>query len=212
MQRHEILSLAQSLTQVALQMAGEYREAPLIGADRAEKAKQILALAKRRHDHDARRERGCRGPRPSGEEASRQAARPSLRAGGDRRGAAGRLPLAAVALASVALVFAGCGGETNPDAPQEAAAGLFGGVPLRRATCSEWNDATVRDRLGVLGDLKALRGDQITGPGVRGYGSVLDDDLAYNLFQSRCNIPNSESFLLYKLYGFAAGFAGGPPE
>ena len=56
-----------------------------------------------------------------------------------------------------------------------------------------------------------MRGDQVTGPGIRGYGSVLDDDLAYNLFQSRCNIPNSESFLLYKLYGFAAGFAGGPP-
>ena len=115
-------------------------------------------------------------------------------------------------IAGLALALTGCGGETDPGAPQEAAAGLFGGVPLRRATCAEWNDAAVRDRLAVLGDLKALRGDQITGPGIRGYGSVLDDDLAYGLFESRCHIPNSESFLLYKLYGFAAGFAGEPPE
>jgi hypothetical protein len=125
---------------------------------------------------------------------------------------AGRRSLGAAALASLVLVFAGCGGETNPDAPQEAAAGLFGGVPLRRATCSEWNDATVSERLGVLGDLKVMRGDQITGPGIRGYGSVLPDDLAYNLFESRCHIPNSDTFLLYKLYGFAAGFAGTAPE
>ena len=120
--------------------------------------------------------------------------------------------LGAAALAGLALLVAGCGGETDPNAPQQAAAGLFGGVPLRRATCAEWNDAGVRDRLAVLGDLRTLRSDQITGQGVRGYGSVLDDELAYNLFQSRCHIPNSESFLLYKLYGFAAGFAGGPPE
>ena len=115
-------------------------------------------------------------------------------------------------IAGLALALAGCGGETDPAAPQEAAAGLFGGVPLRRATCAEWNDAAVRERLAVLGDLKALRGDQITGPGIRGYGSVLDDDLAYDLFESRCQIPNSDSFLLYKLYGFAAGFAGVSPE
>ena len=113
---------------------------------------------------------------------------------------------------SFALLGTGCGGETDPAAPQEAAAGLFGGVPLRRATCAEWNQATVDSRLDVLADLRALRGEQITGPGVRGYGSVLDDDLAYELFESRCDIPNSDSFLLYKLYGFAAGFAGGAPE
>ena len=114
-------------------------------------------------------------------------------------------------MVSLALVVPGCGGETDPAAPQEATAGLFGGVPLRRATCAEWNDAGVSDRLAVLGDLRTLRGDQITGQGIRGYGSVLDDELAYRLFQSRCQIPNSDSFLLYKLYGFAAGFAGEAP-
>ena len=115
-------------------------------------------------------------------------------------------------MASLALVLAGCGGETDPAAPREATAGLFGGVPLRRATCAEWNDAGVKDRLSVIGDLRALRGDQITGRGIRGYGSVLGDEFAYDLFESRCQIPNSESFLLYKLYGFAAGFAGRAPE
>ena len=113
---------------------------------------------------------------------------------------------------SLAILGSGCGGETDPEAPGKAAAGLFGGVPLRRATCAEWNEAAVQDRLAVLGDLRALRGDQITGPGIQGYGSVLDDDLAYDLFQSRCQIPNSDSFLLYKLYGFAAGFVGEAPE
>ena len=123
-----------------------------------------------------------------------------------------RLSLGAAGLAGLLIALAGCGGETNPDAPQEAAAGLFGGVPLRRATCAEWNDATVQSRLEVLGDLKTLRSDQITGRGIRGQGSVLDDDLAYDLFESRCKIPNSESFLLYKLYGFAAGFVGRAPD
>jgi hypothetical protein len=85
-------------------------------------------------------------------------------------------------------------------------------VPLRVATCADWERADVASRLDVLDELRGLRGEQISGRGAgRGYGSVLDDDLAYRLFEGRCRLPNSESFLLYKLYSFAAGFAGEEP-
>ena len=120
------------------------------------------------------------------------------------------LRLVALALA-IATVGAGCGGEPDPRASEGAGIGFFGGVPLRRATCAEWNDADVQARLAVIDDLEVMRSDQITGRGIRGQGSVLDRNLAYDLFQSRCQISNSDSFLLYKLYGFAAGFAGTAP-
>ncbi len=86
------------------------------------------------------------------------------------------------------------------------------GVPLRVATCADWSRADDAARFGVLEELRGFRGDQITGRGGgSGYGSVLDDDLAYRLFESRCALPNSETFLLYRLYSFAAGFAGQEP-
>jgi hypothetical protein len=84
-------------------------------------------------------------------------------------------------------------------------------VPLRRATCADWREADAHGRLAVLAQLRVIRADQITGRGVRGQGTVLSNELAYDLFENRCKLPNSDSYLLYKLYSFAAGFAGIPP-
>jgi hypothetical protein len=101
------------------------------------------------------------------------------------------------------LCVAGCGGQ--PDPAQEYALG----VPMRAATCADWKRAGPAARGNALDELRALRHDQISGRGAgRGYGSVLNDDLAYRLFENRCKLPNAESYLLYRLYSFAAGFAG----
>ena len=103
-------------------------------------------------------------------------------------------------------LLAGCGGDADPGLEFAL------GVPMRQATCAEWKKADPRQREHALEELRALRGDQISGRGAgRGYGSVLRDDVAYRLFDSRCRLPNSQSFLLYKLYSFAAGFVGEPP-
>lgn len=71
-------------------------------------------------------------------------------------------------------------------------------------------------RLDFLDELRDFRSGevqgQISGRGAgRGFGSVLPDELALRLFDSRCKLPASDSFLLYKLYSFAAGFAGEAP-
>jgi hypothetical protein len=110
-----------------------------------------------------------------------------------------------IAGAGCALV-AGCGGDADPSSEHAL------GVPMRQATCGEWEKADPRSRQQALEELRAIRSDQVSGRGAgRGYGSVLKDDLAYRLFDSRCELPNSESFLLYKLYSFSAGFVGEAP-
>jgi hypothetical protein len=40
---------------------------------------------------------------------------------------------------------------------------------------------------------------------------VLEEEQAYDLFQAYCKQPFARGFLLYKLYGRAAGFAGQAP-
>jgi hypothetical protein len=104
-------------------------------------------------------------------------------------------------------LLAGCGGDSDPGLEYAL------GVPMRQATCAEWKKAGPRQREHALEELRALRGDQISGRGAgRGYGSVLRDKDAYRLFASRCRLPQSQSFLLYKLYSFAAGFVGEAPS
>ncbi len=83
------------------------------------------------------------------------------------------------------------------------------GVPVWQASCTEWKKAPPHDRRATLVEMKAVRRQQLSGRGVgQGYGSVLNDDVAYRLFDERCKAPGSEQFLLYRLYGFAAGFVG----
>ena len=80
-------------------------------------------------------------------------------------------------------------------------------VPLGQLTCSDWNGATARDRRAVLEQLRAnrLQADRA------GQGSVLDEDYAHRLLENRCSLPGSDAFVVYKLYAFAAGFAGTSP-
>ena len=112
-------------------------------------------------------------------------------------------------LIAAALLLGGCEDDTASNEASEYALG----VPVWQASCAEWKRADPRARDSALAEMRSVRGQQLSGRGVgRGYGSVLKDDLAYRLFDNRCELPGSDAFLLYRLYGFAAGFAGEAPE
>jgi hypothetical protein len=118
------------------------------------------------------------------------------------------------AIAACALTLASCGGSSGtPVGSDDRLAGRGDeiDVPLGQATCADWNEASVEARRDVLGQLRSNRAQPITGGGVRGQGSVLDEDFAYRLLENRCSHPAADSFLLYKLYGYAAAFAGSAP-
>ncbi len=108
-----------------------------------------------------------------------------------------------------ALLLGGCEDDTSSNEASEYALG----VPVWQASCAEWERADPQARAAALDEMKSVRRQQLSGRNVgRGYGSVLKDDVAYRLFDDRCELPNSDGFLLYRLYGFAAGFAGEAPE
>lgn len=117
----------------------------------------------------------------------------------------------AVPLALIALALGACASSSNKESKDKQRYAL--GVPVWAASCAEWKKATPEARKETLVEMEAVRRQQLSGRNVgRGYGSVLEDDVAYRLFDDRCRAPGSESFLLYRLYGFAAGFVGQPGE
>jgi hypothetical protein len=70
----------------------------------------------------------------------------------------------------------------------------------------------VATRLAVIRQLRDIAGGEVAGSaGSVGRGGVLDDKQAYDLFQGYCKEHFARAFLLYKLYGRAAGFAGQAP-
>ena len=123
-----------------------------------------------------------------------------------------RLHWAAVFACATAVAACGDDGSSSPGAGNRFAA-QGGGleVPLGQATCKDWDGATIQARQDLLAQLRANRAQPITGGGVEGRGSVLEDDFAYEFFENRCAHPASDSFLLYKLYGYAAAFGGTAP-
>jgi len=101
----------------------------------------------------------------------------------------------------------------RPAAPQQAVSydGAWARRPLGLYTCRDWRgaDATLRTRL--LARLHRWNGGAVEGDRLTGYGSVLTDDQAAALFDSRCSASYADGFALYKMYGQAAGFAGIAP-
>jgi hypothetical protein len=51
----------------------------------------------------------------------------------------------------------------------------------------------------------------VTGKGVAARGAVLPDSEARRLFDNYCSQHFARAFVLYKLYGEAAGFTGADP-
>ncbi len=84
-------------------------------------------------------------------------------------------------------------------------------TPLGRYTCAIWRGASAPVRAGILRRLRNWVGGPVTGRRLVGYGSVLPDGRASALFDARCTGAPASPFVLYRIYGPAAAFAGVAP-
>jgi hypothetical protein len=116
----------------------------------------------------------------------------------------------ALALAAIAAVLAGCGGQANGDnAPEEASDPegvgeiVTAGSTAQFATCRDWRKGTRRERYETIEDLRG----QLTPQTSETEESDLSDENAYELFQHSCAAESSDSLRLYKLYARFAAFA-----
>jgi hypothetical protein len=106
-----------------------------------------------------------------------------------------------------AVRLGGCGG--GPRAPTGSADTKP--IVLQLFNCADWQRAGDATRREVIRRLRAVNGGEVSGRGVSGRGAVLPDAAAYRLFATYCDQRFARSFVLYKLYGRAAGFAGVAP-
>ena len=119
---------------------------------------------------------------------------------------------AAAVLAACIAVAAGCGGEDEaPRSALDRPEGLPADFNLQLFNCADWKQAGEPVRRYVLDQLHSLGNDQVSGPDVRGRGSVLTDAQATQMFNSTCANPRARGFVLYKLYAFSRGFRGSSP-
>ncbi len=94
------------------------------------------------------------------------------------------------------------------------AGGLVSAVPGSRKllslfTCADWRRAGGALRTSVLRRLAAFTGGPVAvGGAFVGRGSVLTDEQATAFFDGRCDSGLPDSLALYKMYGYAAAFAG----
>ena len=111
-----------------------------------------------------------------------------------------------------ALIAGGCGGSSSgPPAGTGVGVGITAAPPVALFNCNDWNRADPQTRFSTVAKIREFVGGQVTGANANGSGSVLDDEDAFNLFEQYCGEDYAGHFLLYKLYGRAAGFAGHPP-
>ena len=106
----------------------------------------------------------------------------------------------------VAATLAGCMGSEDSGQPrQPPSAGARIGAPLQLVDCTDWREATPRERMGTVRALRRFAGGRTGSPG--GRGRVLDDDRAYEMFENYCKNDFARGFKLYKLYTRAAAFS-----
>jgi hypothetical protein len=114
--------------------------------------------------------------------------------------------LATPAAIAALLVLNGCGGETAQGPSDEVGPVLA--APINLADCTDWNDGTPDERLGTIEQIENYVGGPASGTGT-GTGVVLEDERAYDLFETACEPEYARGFRLYKLYSRAAAFGGG---
>ena len=78
---------------------------------------------------------------------------------------------------------------------------------VRTANCNLWLALDRTDRTRLVVGLRNFFGGRVDAPGAR--GQVLPDKYAYTLLSSYCRQPFAGAFMLYRLYGNAAGFTAG---
>lgn len=114
------------------------------------------------------------------------------------------------AVLACALVVAGCGGSDDGDAGSTGPpASLPADFNIQVFACKDWQKADADVRRYAIGRIRDITGGEVSGTG--GRGTVLSDEQAHRLFDNRCSDTAAGGFVLYKLYGHAAGFAGGAP-
>jgi hypothetical protein len=114
----------------------------------------------------------------------------------------GRAAALLVALVLAAGVAAGCS-DSGGD-PPVTGAGTGIDVPLRLADCTDWNAASVAEKLGTVARIETFAGGPTGSPA--GYGSTIPRERAYDLLEGWCDNEFARSFKLYKLYARSAAF------
>jgi hypothetical protein len=105
----------------------------------------------------------------------------------------------------IAAPLAGCGGSTPSDGSDVGIGGSLG-APINLADCTDWQQASVDERLGTIEQIREFVGGPVAG--TKGRGVALDDEEAYELFENYCENEFARGFKLYKLYSRAAAFSG----
>ncbi len=107
----------------------------------------------------------------------------------------------AAALAAAALPACG---DDDAGAPPVELGGPSIDVRLELASCEDWKDATVEERLGTIAQIENFVGGPVGNDA--GTGNLLDQDTAYDILEGQCEAEYARGFLLYKLYTRAAAF------
>jgi hypothetical protein len=101
------------------------------------------------------------------------------------------------------VVVGGCGG--SPPGKPAAPARTQARAPASTANCAYWRVVDRNDRVAVIQAIRSFAGGPVgSASGKR--GAVLDDDVAYRVFDSFCTRDLATHFKLYKLYTRAAAF------
>jgi hypothetical protein len=116
-----------------------------------------------------------------------------------------RSPLVASAGIATTLLFAvsGCGGAPAANPAGGAGPAGLSGAPIQSATCGDWRNATVEERIATVKALQEAAGPK---PGQE-HGATLPDERAYEIIDHDCRLDVARGFLLYELYNRAASFA-----
>jgi hypothetical protein len=83
--------------------------------------------------------------------------------------------------------------------------------PLSQFTCADWESSGTVAKRAIARRLTVFVGAAFASRGFAGWGTVLPYAQSEMLFDTRCRTRGSDHFLLYKLYGFEAAFAGLAP-
>lgn len=110
------------------------------------------------------------------------------------------LVIAVVAL--VALVPAACGSDEQPTAAPQGVGEARAGSVAALASCRDWRDGTVPERLATIEDLRTY----VEGDDGAGEVPTLSDEDAYELFERACAPGYAAGFKLYKVYARGAAF------
>jgi hypothetical protein len=104
-------------------------------------------------------------------------------------------------------------GGSGFDLPAATVARRVEGPLNRRAdlsgvSCTQWNASNDEDRAWLVGAIKDFAGGPVVdGEKVVGYGDTLTAQQANSLFDNQCRASYAQSFLLYKLYTYAAALS-----